>query len=61
MSDRGSDEERQLERIGEGEPVPGTDPEGGGGADREESFTRGGARGRDAEREEYYEPDDADR
>jgi hypothetical protein len=60
MSDRSPEEERLLERIGEGEPAPGGEPEGGGGAERDEGFSRGGPRGRDAEREDYYEPDDAD-
>jgi hypothetical protein len=60
MSDRTPEEQRELDRIGEGEPAPGTESEGGGGADRDEAFTAGGPRGRDAERGEYYEPDDAD-
>jgi hypothetical protein len=34
------------------------DSEGGGGAHGDESFTMGGPRGRDAERGEYYEPDE---
>jgi hypothetical protein len=32
--------------------------EGGGGADADESFTLGGPRGRDAERGEYYKPEE---
>ena len=49
-----SERERQDEQAG----VPGG--EGGGGADGDESFTMGGPRGQDAERGEYYEPEDDD-
>ena len=47
-----------VEREDEHPTVPGG--EGGGGAAGDESFTMGGARGEDAERGEYYEPDDKD-
>jgi hypothetical protein len=60
MSDRTPGEENVLEGVGEGEGEPVTSPEGGGGAWGDESFTTGGPRGRDAEREEYYEPDERD-
>jgi len=35
--------------------VPGG--EGGGGAEGEESYTQGGARGQDAQRGRYYDPE----
>jgi hypothetical protein len=60
MSDRSQPEHETLEDLGEGEGEPVTDAEGGGGAWREEGFTTGGPRGRDAERGEYYEPDERD-
>lgn len=40
MSDRTPEEQDLLENLGEGEGEPASDPEGGGGARREESFVR---------------------
>ncbi|MBW8742541.1 MAG: hypothetical protein ACJ747_09925 [Gaiellaceae bacterium] len=51
------DEEEILGELGDTGGAARSGGEGGGGADGEESFTLGGARGRDAERGEYYEPE----
>jgi hypothetical protein len=53
-------EEDTLRELGDtgGSARPGG--EGGGGAEGDESFTIGGPRGQDAERGEYYEPEEGD-
>jgi hypothetical protein len=53
-------EHEVLEDVGEGRTPGPASGEGGGGAEGDESFTMGGPRGRDAERGEYYEPQDED-
>jgi hypothetical protein len=51
-------EEDLVRELGETGGSARRSGEGGGGAEGDESFTLGGPRGRDAERGEYYEPDD---
>ena len=51
-------EDDTLRDVGETGSSAQPGGEGGGGADGDESFTMGGPRGRDAERGEYYEPDE---
>jgi hypothetical protein len=49
-----------LAEVGETEGAARPAGEGRGGAKGEDSFTMGGLRGRDAERGEYYAPQERD-
>jgi hypothetical protein len=60
MSESQSGNEHEvLEDQGESGADRAPGGEGGGGAVGDESYTQGGARGSDAERGQYYDPENA--